>query len=240
MNLHRLVGASAIAIVLSTSTGGAQTSEVARIYVFDCGQAHTPDQSRWSPGVHVGVAIELSDNCYLIRHAQGNLLWDTGLPDALADQPPPAPDPSNPVWQRSKKLATQLDAVGVKPSDIKFLGISHTHPDHTGNVEMFPQAMLLVQKAEYDWPTPNGQPRFKPDHPVTKLEGDRDLFGDGSVTLISTPGHTPGHQSLLVKLKNTGAVLLTGMRCILGIIGITGAHRVSTTAWSRRSHRYNA
>src|SRR5205085_2389812 len=95
-------------------------------------------------------------------------------------------------------------------SDIKYLAISHTHPDHVGNVEMFPQAMLLVQKAEYEWPNPLGVGRFKPEHPVTKVEGDRDVFGDGSVTILSTPGHTPGHQSLLVKLPKTGAVMLSG------------------------------
>jgi N-acyl homoserine lactone hydrolase len=70
--------------------------------------------------------------------------------------------------------------------------------------------MLYVQKAEYDWPGANGGPRFNPSHPVTKLEGDHDVFGDGSVTILSTPGHTPGHQSLLVKLPKTGAVILSG------------------------------
>jgi glyoxylase-like metal-dependent hydrolase (beta-lactamase superfamily II) len=70
--------------------------------------------------------------------------------------------------------------------------------------------MLFVQKAEYDWPTPLGVGRFKAEHPVTKLEGDKDVFGDGSVTIISTPGHTPGHQSLLVKLPKTGAIVLSG------------------------------
>lgn len=63
----------------------------------------------------------------------------------------------------------------------QYLAISHTHPDHIGNVEMFPQSMLLVQKAEYDWPNPLGVGRFKPEHPVKKLEGDYDVFGDGSV-----------------------------------------------------------
>src|SRR5260221_11081004 len=74
---------------------------------------------------------------------------------------------------------------------------------------MFPKSILLVQKAEYEWPAPTG-PRFKPELPVTKLEGDHDVFGDGSVTIIATPGHTPGHQSLLVKLPKTGALLLSG------------------------------
>ena len=75
---------------------------------------------------------------------------------------------------------------------------------------MFPQATLYVQKAEYDWPGANNEPRFKPSIRSTKLEGDKDVFGDGSVTILSTPGHTPGHQSLLVKLPKTGAVVLSG------------------------------
>src|SRR3954453_22057192 len=127
------------------------------------------------------------------------------MPDGLA----PA-DPGATHWRRPKTLASQLDQIGVKPADIKFVAISHTHPDHTGNVELYPQAMLLVQKAEYEWPTPNGTPRFKPEHPVTKLEGDHDAFGDGSVVVIATPGHTPGHQSLLVKLPKTGTLVLSG------------------------------
>jgi glyoxylase-like metal-dependent hydrolase (beta-lactamase superfamily II) len=98
----------------------------------------------------------------------------------------------------------------VTPAQIKYLAISHTHPDHIGNVEQFPQATLLVQKAEYEWPSPFGVGRFKPEHPVIKLEGDYDVFGDGSVTIIATPGHTPGHQSLLVNLRKSGAILLSG------------------------------
>lgn len=67
-----------------------------------------------------------------------------------------------------------------------------------------------MQKAEYEWPSPLGVGRFKPEHAVNKLNGDHDVFGDGSVTIIATPGHTPGHQSLLVKLPKTGALLLSG------------------------------
>ena len=183
-----------------------------KLYILNCGEGVAGDISRWSPGVNVGKSMDFVDNCYLIKHAQGWMLWDTGLTDAIAAMPDgqaPA-DPKATHWYRPKTLASQLDQLGVKPADIKFVAVSHTHPDHIGNVEMFPQAMLLVQKAEYEWPGPIGAPRFKPEHPVTKLEGDNDVFGDGSVTIISTPGHTPGHQSLLVKLPKTGAVVLSG------------------------------
>jgi len=162
--------------------------------------------------VNEGKSMEFVDNWYLIKHAQGWMIWDTGVTDAIAAMPDgqkPA-DPEATHWKRPKTLASQLEQLGVKPSDVKYVAVSHTHPDHTGNVELFPQAMLLVQKAEYEWPGANNAPRFKAEHPVTKLEGYRDVFGDGSVTIIATPGHTPGHQSLLVKLPKTGAVVLSG------------------------------
>jgi N-acyl homoserine lactone hydrolase len=187
-------------------------SGVERLYVLNCGEGVAGDISRWSPGVNVGKSMDFVDNCYLIKHGQGWLLWDTGLADAIAAMPEgqrPA-DPRMTHWRRPKTLAAQLEELGVKPADIKYVAVSHTHPDHIGNVGMFPQSMLLVQKAEYDWPDPLGVPRFKPDMKVIKAEGDHDVFGDGSVTLISTPGHSPGHQCLLVKLSKTGAMLLTG------------------------------
>ena len=187
-------------------------SGVERLYILNCGEGVAGDISRWSPGVNEGKSMDFVDNCYLIKHAQGWFLWDTGIPDAVAAMPnglAPA-DPKAITWRRPKTLAAQLDQLGVKPSDIKAIAVSHTHPDHIGNVELFPAAMLYVQKAEYDWPGTNNAPRFKAEHPVTKLEGDRDVFGDGSVTILSTPGHTPGHQSLLVKLPKTGAVVPTG------------------------------
>jgi N-acyl homoserine lactone hydrolase len=203
--------AMALFALAQPASAQADNTGVDRLYVLDCGVGHAPDQSRWSPGVNVGVPLDVSDNCYLIHHAQGYLLWDTGIPDAVAAMPDGLPGQNgSPTWRRPKTLAGQLEQLGVKPSDIKFVAVSHTHPDHIGNVELFPQAMLLVQKLEYDWPLPSGAPRFKPEHPVTKLAGDHDVFGDGSVTILSTPGHTPGHQSLLVKLPKTGTVILSG------------------------------
>jgi len=202
------------ALVLSIGFVHAQSekSGVEKLYILNCGEGVAGDISRWSPGLNEGKSMDFVDNCYLIKHSQGWFLWDTGIPDAVADMPnglAPA-DPRAVTWHRPKKLAAQLEQLGVKPSDIKAIAISHTHPDHIGNVEMFPDAMLYVQKAEYEWPGANNAPRFKPEHPVTKLEGDRDIFVDGSLVVLSTPGHTPGHQSLLVKLPKTGELILTG------------------------------
>ena len=185
---------------------------IERLYVLYCGEGTAGDISLWSPKVDVGKPMELSVSCYLIKHGQGWLLWDTGVADSVFAMPQGL-KPRNPrmtTYRRTKTLAAQLDQLGLRPSDIKYVAISHAHPDHVGNLAMFPQSTILVQRAEYDWPTPFGRTLQAAASPVSKLDGDRDVFGDGSVMLIATPGHTPGHQSLLVKLPNAGALLLSG------------------------------
>jgi len=196
------------ALGLAVSSVGAQSGSVDRLYVMDCGQNAARDQALWSPGVNLGKPIEFSDNCYLMRHGSDWLLWDTGFPDAVAEKPVTTPIGTA---TRAKTLAAQLAEIGVKPSDVRFVAVSHTHGDHVGNVDMFPESTLLIQKAELDWAfAPDRQPPFKSARPVRKLEGDLDVFDDGSVTILSTPGHTPGHQSLLVHLAKTGWVVLSG------------------------------
>ena len=199
--------------VLSNQPSYAQASPgVERLYILNCGEGVAGDISRWSPGVNVGKSMDFVDNCYLIKHSQGWLLWDTGVTDAIAAMPDgqkPA-DARATHWKRPKTLASQLEQLGAKPAEIKYVAVSHTHPDHIGNITMFPQSTVLVQKAEYEWPSPFGRTLQAGASAVNKLEGDHDVFGDGSVTLIATPGHTPGHQSLLVKLPKTGALLLSG------------------------------
>ncbi|MCK1653510.1 N-acyl homoserine lactonase family protein [Bradyrhizobium sp. 149] len=202
------------ALVLSSHAVLAQSEKtgVEKLYVLNCGEGTAGDISRWTPGLNEGKTMDFVDSCYLIKHAKGWFLWDTGIADAVAAMPnglTPA-DPKAVTWRRPKTLAAQLEQLSLKPDDVKMMAVSHTHPDHTGNVELFPQATLFVQKAEYDWPGANNELRFKPSHPVELLAGDKDVFGDGSVTILSTPGHTPGHQSLLVKLPKTGAVVLSG------------------------------
>src|SRR5690349_9747597 len=197
----------AISILLGLAVpAAAQTAD--RLYVMDCGHNSAKDQSRWSPGVNVGKPIELSDMCILIKHREQWLLWDTGYPDAVADRPV-----DTPVGHatRAKKPVAQLGELNLKPSDITLVAVSHTHGDHVGNVDLFPAATLLIQKAEVDWAFAEGKrPPFSKDRPIKPLSGDLDVFGDGSVIVLSTPGHTPGHQSLLVRLPKTGYVVLSG------------------------------
>lgn len=208
----RLVTWAVLVLLAVTPAGRAADPGIERLYVLDCGQNIGRDQSRWSPGVNEGQAIEFSDNCYLIRHARGWLLWDTGIPDAVAAMPDGMVVANGAItYRRARTLAAQLDAVGVKPADITFVALSHTHGDHVGNVALFPASAILIQGAEYEWAmTQPVKPAFAPGQKIEKLAGDRDVWGDGSVVILSTPGHTPGHQSLLVVLPRTGAVLLSG------------------------------
>jgi glyoxylase-like metal-dependent hydrolase (beta-lactamase superfamily II) len=201
---------TALALLFAAGTAGA--AGVDKLYVIDCGWAHAADQSRWSPGVNVGVPIDVSDNCYLIHHTSGvYLLWDTGITDKVAAMPGGLGGGNAPLtWHRSKTLIAALAEIGVKPEDVKYVAVSHFHPDHTGNVDEFPAATLVIQGAEWDAAMALPTKPFSADHPAMKLAGDKDLFGDGSVTILSTPGHTPGHESLLVHLPKTGYVVLSG------------------------------
>jgi glyoxylase-like metal-dependent hydrolase (beta-lactamase superfamily II) len=209
--MRRFSMITAVAIAFAWSAAASAQGTIERLYALDCGQGHAADQARWSPGVNVGKPIDISDNCYLIRHAQGWLMWDTGVPEGIAAMPDGLSTAGGAiVWRRPTTIASQLAAIGVRPADIRYVGISHTHGDHIGNVDMFPTATVLIQGAEYDWAFAGANPPFSREHPVRKLDGDLDVFGDGSVRIISTPGHTPGHQSLLVHMARTGYVVLSG------------------------------
>src|SRR3954454_21619324 len=129
-----------LALTLASASALAQGKpSIERLYILNCGEGVASDISRWSPGVNVGKSMDFVDNCYLIKHAQGWFLWDTGFGDGIAGlaegQRPPAPRATH--WRRPKKLMAQLDELGVKPADIKSMAVSHTHPAHTGNVEVF-------------------------------------------------------------------------------------------------------
>src|SRR6516162_9168993 len=139
-----------LSFVLISASGRA--GEVERLFVIDCGFAHAEDQSLWSPGVNVGVPIDFSDNCYLIRHSsEGYLLWDTGITDRLVALPQgQAVPPLRQTWYHYKSLVATLADIGLKPADVRYVAISHIHPDHIGNVDTFPDSALIMQRGEWE------------------------------------------------------------------------------------------
>jgi glyoxylase-like metal-dependent hydrolase (beta-lactamase superfamily II) len=195
-----------------------------RLYRLDCGHSLANDESVWTPGENVGRDIEFSSTCWLIKHGREWLLWDTGVPESSLNDPKGwSTLPKLIVYHLDKSLTDQLAEIALKPGDIGRVAISHTHGDHIGNMALFPNSIILMQRAEYTWiHSPNG-----PNENVNQLmalarkllgepknlqliDGDTDVFADGSVTLLATPGHTPGHQSLLVHLRNSGYIILSG------------------------------
>ena len=219
--VRSLALAGAIAASCTAHGADAAQATVDRMYVLQCGESKTNDVSaNWSPGVNVGMAWEFSDNCYLIRHGNSLFLWDSGMSDSIAAKPEGVTAASGllTMWVR-KTLASQLQALGIAPGDVTDVAFSHFHSDHVGNANLFTSAKLYIQEPEYEAAFgPNASKfNFNPavyeklrSNPTVKLHGDYDVFGDGSVLIVSTPGHTPGHQSLLVRLPNRGAVVLSG------------------------------
>ena len=201
-----LLAAALLALPSPARAAGAD-----RLYVLDCGWSRLFDASRLSPGAKPGESLDLSNSCFLVRAGGRWLLWDTGYPDALAASTG-GERSADGLFERHrpKTLVAQLAEIGLKPSDVGLVAVSHTHPDHVGDVDLFPAATVLIQRPEYDWAFAQRVPPFSAGHPVRKLDGDLDVFGDGSVVLLSTPGHTPGHQSLLVRLPRTGPIVLSG------------------------------
>ncbi len=195
-----------------------------KLFRLDCGRSLANDELVWTPGENVGRSIEFSSTCWLIKHGNEWLIWDTGVPESAHNDPRGwSTLPKLIVYHLDKTLTDQLAEIGLKPRDITHVAISHTHGDHIGNMGLFPNSTILMQQSEYSWiSSPNGlnenvnqlmalarQLLGAPKN-LKLVRGDSDIFRDGSVTLVSTPGHTPGHQSLLVRLKNSGFIILSG------------------------------
>jgi len=220
--MKRLLGLLALILLSGCSGMDAWRAQppVERMYVIECGENHVKDLSRWTPGENVGKPFVFADHCYLIKHAKGWMLWDSGNADRLAELPNGLTAPNGAVTAYMRKpLVESLKEIGLEPKDIRYFAMSHSHGDHTGNANLFASSLLLMQSAEYaalfgpdaqkyGYPAANVEKLRNAQ--VEKLNGDYDVFGDGSVVIKSTPGHTPGHQSLLVRLPKRGPVLLTG------------------------------
>ncbi|MEN3377201.1 MAG: N-acyl homoserine lactone hydrolase [Hyphomicrobiales bacterium] len=210
MNRTRIILAFGAGI-LAGLAAPAQAAPEMSLTRFDCGtsQAPTPVNQRFSDTYAYGdLKLQFVFSCYLIRHGDDYMLWDTGH---AMTAPNVAPKVS---------LVDLLAKIDVKPEQIKYVGISHYHADHTGQVASFPKATVLIGQGDWDAitsPKPAQGVNFKPfeawikgESKVEPLTLDKDVFEDGSVIVLRTPGHTPGHSSLLVKLPQTGAVVLSG------------------------------
>ena len=125
-------------LLAACATPTEQTAAVERMYVISCGENHTNDVSRWTPGVNVGKPGVFSNHCYLIKHAKGWMLWDSGNPDRLAAMPNGLTNPAGTITAFMRKpLAESLKEIGVAPADIKHFAMSHAHGDHSGNANLF-------------------------------------------------------------------------------------------------------
>ena len=191
-----------------------------KLYAFDGGTVMVNNLELFSQDTtYRGQTKEFSDPFYVISHPKGNLMWDAGLPEMLVPMPEPYTDPSGAFTvSRKDSVVNQLKSIGMSPNDIKFLALSHTHFDHSGHANTFKDAKWLVQEKEYDFITSEEAQKNNADlygaiaelKNVQKLNGDYDVFGDGSVVIKSMPGHTPGHQVLYLDLAENGPIILTG------------------------------
>ncbi|MDT7831419.1 N-acyl homoserine lactonase family protein [Flavobacteriaceae bacterium S356] len=163
---------------------------------------------------YTGQNKQFTDGYYVISHPKGNLMWDAGLPENLV-----IPEPfttGNGVFtiQRPDSLINQLKTIGFKIEDFKYFALSHHHFDHTGHANYMKDATWLVQENEYNFLAGDStkvNPAIKDLTKVKKLNGDHDVFGDGTVVIKSMPGHTIGHQVLYVEVSGLeNPVLLTG------------------------------
>jgi N-acyl homoserine lactone hydrolase len=217
LRVSGLAAASLLSACAGTTGGPAS---VERMYVIDCGENHVKDLSRWTPGINVGRAHVFGNHCYLIRHAKGWMLWDTGNADRLAALPAGLPAPNGLLTSfMTKPLANSLKELGVAPGEIQHFAMSHSHGDHSGNANMFGASTLYIQSAEYDAVFGSEPQKYGfvvanfeqlRNAKTVKLNGDHDVFGDGSVVIKPAPGHTPGHQVLFVRLPKRGPVILSG------------------------------
>jgi glyoxylase-like metal-dependent hydrolase (beta-lactamase superfamily II) len=218
-SIRLLFAVIAILLLAACVTGQPAPTQALRLYAFNCGSIEVLDVSVFHPGIGKGEHKTLTDSCYLIVHPNGSLLWDTGLPDGLVHTPEGKTVYDNFTMRVTRTLVAQLQEIGHGPETVGYLGISHLHGDHIGNVGLFPHATLLIQKEEYDAGFGPDASKFGFDpalysplrsNPVKRLEGDHDVFGDGAVIIKRALGHTPGHQALYVKLPKTGNILLSG------------------------------
>ena len=209
---------AALALCFDVAVASPQSSPHIRIYAMDCGRLEIKDLAPFSDtGEYDGHPGTLMAACFLIRHPKGDLLWEAGLGDKYAADPAGVSLPNYRAVVR-KTLDHQLRELGLGFEDIAYFAFSHGHADHLGNADKLGAATWIVNSRELAWidstpapPRTNAALLAARNADKTLLiTADHDVFGDGSVRILAAPGHTPGHQVLLVHLLRHGAVLLSG------------------------------
>jgi glyoxylase-like metal-dependent hydrolase (beta-lactamase superfamily II) len=201
-----------------------QPPQSLRLYVLDCGDITGSSMEPYGLKPEDVASTSMVTPCFLVVHPRGTLMWDTGeIPDS-AFAGGVSPQKLN-NFTVNRPLLPQLAAIGYTPADVTFMAMSHYHRDHSANASAFAGSTWIVQKGDRDAilaPRPANPPRLGAVPDTKYFEGlensktvllngeDHDVFGDGSVVVKSTPGHTPGHQALYLKLAKTGNVLLSG------------------------------
>jgi glyoxylase-like metal-dependent hydrolase (beta-lactamase superfamily II) len=217
-----LAGLASVPFAAAQQVGRPQPPKSVRLYILDCGKITGVGETDFGfqPGTLANT--EMFTPCYLIAHPRGTLMWDTGeIPDKDFKAPGPT---TQGAFTVTKPLLPQLAAIGYTPEDITYVALSHYHGDHAANANAFAQSTWIVQKMEREAMfAPNTGTARGSNAPNLAYFGqleksktlllngeDRDVFGDGTVVIKFTPGHTPGHQSLYLKLAKTGPILLSG------------------------------
>ena len=196
--------------------------DLLKLYVFNCGDFQFPSVQAFGIADEETPVRELVVPCYVIDHPDGTLLWDGGLPSAVAQVSGWQTDQQSGVKTRLQQtLQEQLETLdlGFDLASIDYAAFSHIHYDHVGVANEVTGATWLVQQGDYDVVMNDGVmvPAYEPalvaglkERPAKVINGDHDVFGDGRVRLISAPGHTPGHQVLYLELAEHGPLVLSG------------------------------
>jgi N-acyl homoserine lactone hydrolase len=219
-----LTAGLALALGASGQSAAPASPKSMRLYVLDCGML-TPTKE----GVeryHITIAeageTRMPAPCFLIVHPRGTLLWDTGvIPDETVEASPQGASGSvNPTVAAfvARSLKSQLAQIGYAPGDITYVAVSHAHIDHTANLNEFAASTWLTRPAERDFMWAENNLRVNPSF-YTRLKNSRvvlldkdehDVFRDGQAIIKAAPGHTPGHQVLVLRLAATGRIMLGG------------------------------
>jgi N-acyl homoserine lactone hydrolase len=188
--------------------------------VLDGGRIHIHNWEIFQPGVGDNTERWIANSCYLIRHPQGLVLWDIGLPDSIHELPENLQTGHFASFLKETTLKDELAAVGVDPSEINYVVLSHLHSDHSGNLDLFTEAEIIIAETELAAALDSAESDHSHFDVITaqkiarrahrRITDDLDLYGDGTITVLSMPGHTPGSLALLVHLPESGTILLSG------------------------------